>query len=150
MIEQTGPRQSEKILAAVSHGSVLLGLLTNGIGGVVAALVIWLTQKEKSAYVAGQALQALVYQGFTMAVTLLAWCCWGVLWAALIILPLATDPDAYQNTVPTGFWVGLGLLAIPLAIWLAAIAYGLWGAVRCLGGHDFKYVIIGNWLESQR
>lgn len=150
MIEQTVPRQNEKVLAAASHGSILLGLLTNGIGGVVAALVIWLTQKERSAYVAGQALQALVFQGFTTIVTMVAWCCWGFLWVALIIPPLVANPEAYENAVPAGFWVGLGLLAIPLAIWVATTAYGLWGAVRCLGGHDFKYAIIGNWLERSR
>ena len=28
--------------------------------------------------------------------------------------------------------------------------HGLWGAVRCWGGHDFRYAIIGRWLESHR
>jgi hypothetical protein len=46
-------------------------------------------------------------------------------------------------------WVGLGLIAVPLAIWGVTILYGLWGAVRCFGGHDFRYVIIGRWLEDQ-
>jgi uncharacterized Tic20 family protein len=150
--EQTSIEQNEKVLAAVSHGSILLGLLTNGIGGVIVALVIWLTQKSKpkpSAYVVGQALQALVFQGITMIVTMLGWCCWGLLWMAMIVPPVIAHPGAYENTVPRGFWVGLSLIAIPLAIWVLTILYGLWGAVRCLGGHDFKYLIIGNWLEKQ-
>jgi hypothetical protein len=47
-------------------------------------------------------------------------------------------------------WAGLILMIVPLSIWGLTILYGLWGAARCLGGHDFKYAIIGNWLESQR
>ena len=27
--------------------------------------------------------------------------------------------------------------------------YGLWGAVQSFGGHDFRYLIIGDWLERR-
>jgi hypothetical protein len=47
-------------------------------------------------------------------------------------------------------WVGLALILVPLALWGLMILYGLYGAVRCMGGHEFKYAVIGNWLESQR
>jgi hypothetical protein len=47
-------------------------------------------------------------------------------------------------------WAGLILMIVPPGIWGLIILYGLWGAGRCLGGHDFKYAIIGKWLESQR
>jgi uncharacterized Tic20 family protein len=119
------------------------------MGGIVAALVIWLIKREKSAYVAGQALQALVYQTITWLIIMVAWCCWGALWMALILPPILSDPVAYENAVPPGMWWGLGLMAIPLAIWGLAILYGLWGAVRCLGGHEFRYLVIGRWLERQ-
>ena len=62
MTDTTTLTQEERTLAALAHGSVLLGAVTSGLGGILAALVIWLVQKEKSAYVAFQALQALVYQ----------------------------------------------------------------------------------------
>ncbi len=148
MSEQVVVKQDEKILAGLAHGSILLSIFTNGIGGIVAALVIWLIQKEKSAYVAAQALQALVYQAATMIVTMLAWCCWGVLWVAMFLPPLLANPEIYDTAPPAGMWAGLGLMLVPLAIWGLSILYGLWGAARCLGGHDFKYAIIGNWLEG--
>jgi uncharacterized Tic20 family protein len=150
MSEVTVVEQNEKVLAGVAHGSVLLGIFTNGLGGIVAALVIWLMQREKSAYVAGQALQALVYQTATMVITMMAWCCWGVLWTVLLLPPIFANPEAYENALPSGFWVGLGLMIVPLALWGLSILYGLWAAARTLGGHDFRYVIIGNWLESQK
>jgi uncharacterized Tic20 family protein len=148
MSQQATTTQDERMLAGLAHGSILLGIFTSGLGGMVAALVIWLVQKEKSAYVAGQALQALVYQAVTFIVTMLVWCCWGVLWMALLLPPLMSNPDAYQATPPPGLWIGLVLIVIPFFVWGLAILYGLWGAVRCFGGHDFKYAIVGDWLKS--
>lgn len=150
MDEQTVVTQDERVLAGLAHGSILLGLFTNGIGGIVAALVIWLIQKEKSAYVAAQALQALIYQAITFIVTMLAWCCWGALWAVMFLPPMLSNPEAYENVPPPGLWIGLILMIVPFAIWGLTILYGLWGAARCFGGHDFKYAVIGNWLEGQK
>lgn len=148
MSEKTTLTQDEKVLAGLAHGSILLGIFTSGIGGIVTALVIWLVQKEKSAYVAAQALQALVYQSVTFIVTMLTWCCWGLLWTLLIVVPVTSSPGAYDVAPPAGLWIGLALMVIPFAIWGLIILYGLYGAVRCLGGHDFKYAIVGNWLNS--
>ncbi len=150
MNEQIIIKQDERALAGLAHGSILLGLFTNGIGGIVAALVIWLVQKEKSAYVAAQALQALVYQAVTFIITMLAWCCWGGLWMALLLPPVLANPAAYDTSPPPGLWAGLAVMIVPLGIWGLIILYGLWGAARCLGGHDFEYAIIGKWLEGQR
>lgn len=140
--------QDERVLAALAHGSIVLGLFSNGLGGIVAALVIWLVKKEKSAYVAAQALQSLVYQAAVFLVTMLVWCCWGVLYMVLIMVPLMANPGAYESTPPAGLWVGLILMIVPLIVWGLTILYGLWGAVRCLKGEDFKYAIVGRWLSA--
>jgi hypothetical protein len=81
-------------------------------------------------------------------VTMLAWCCWGVLWMAMLLPPLFSNPEAYQVTPPPGLWIGLMFMVVPFFVWGLTILYGLWGAVRCLGGHDFRYAIVGNWLKS--
>jgi uncharacterized Tic20 family protein len=147
--EELSVNQDERILAALAHASIVLGLFTSGVGGIVAALVIWLVQKEKSAYAAGQALQAVVYQAATFVLTMLVWCCWGIVFLLLFLPALASNPEAYQVAPPAGLWVGLILMVVPFGIWGLTILYALWAAVRCLGGHDFKYVIVGNWLDSQ-
>jgi len=148
MTEQAVLTQNEKTLAGLAHGSILLGIFTSGIGGIVAALVIWAVEKEKSAYVAAQALQALVYQAVTFLVTTAVWCCWGMLWMLLILVPLSSNPAAYDVAPPAGIWVGLFLMIVPLGIWGLIILYALYGAARCFGGHDFKYAVIGNWLKG--
>lgn len=149
MGEQLTLRQDEKTLAALAHGSILIGLMSNGMGGIIAALVIWIIQKEKSAYVAAQALQALVYQAVAFLLIMITWCCWGVLYTILILAPIISNPGAYDSTPPAGLWVGLVLMIVPFGIWGLTILYGLYGAARCLGGRDFKYGVIGNWLDSQ-
>jgi uncharacterized Tic20 family protein len=149
MSEQVSTTRDERLLAGLAHGSILLGPVTNGMGGIIIALVIWLLQKEKSAYVAAQALQSLVYQTAVFVVTMLAWCCWGMLWMLLLLPPLFLNPEAYQAAPPAGLWVGMFLMIIPLGIWGLTILYGLWAAARCFGGHEFRYAIIGRWLDSQ-
>lgn len=150
MSEQAMVTQNERGLAGVAHGSVLLGIFTGGVGGIIAALVIWLSQKEKSAYVAYQSLQALVYQAVTFLITMTCWCCWGLLWMVSILAPVIGNPDKYEDAPPASVWLGLVLMIIPLGIWVLTILYGLYGAARCFGGHDHKYAVIGNWLESQQ
>ena len=149
MDEQMTIRQDERVMAALAHGSILLGAFTNGIGGIGAALLIWLIQREKSAYVAGQALQALVYQVLVLIVTMFFWCCWGGLWMLLMLPAIIANPNAYNNAPPPGMWVGMTLLCIPLGIWALTILYGLWGAIRSLSGYDFRYALVGNWLDRQ-
>ena len=147
--EEGALAQDERTMAALAHGSILFGIFTSGVGGIGVALVIWLTQREKSAYVAKQAMQALVYQVVTLMITLFFWCCWGALWMLMIVPPLIVNPDVYANTPPPGMWVGMSLMCIPFGAWGLTILYGLWAAVRCLSGDDFRYVVIGNWLERQ-
>jgi uncharacterized Tic20 family protein len=141
--------QDERTMAALAHGSVLLGIVTSGVGGIGVSLLIWLTQREKSPYAAKQAMQSLVYQVVTLLVTMVFWCCWGGLWILMMMPPLIVNPGAYENAPPPGMWVGLSLMCIPFAAWALTILYGLWAAIRCMAGDNFKYVVIGNWLERQ-
>jgi uncharacterized Tic20 family protein len=148
MSNETTLTQDEKTLAALAHGSILLGIFTSGIGGIITALILWITQKDKSRYVAQQSLQALVYQAITFLVTMLAWCCWGMLWMFIIFVPLMSNPQAFEAAPPPGIFGGLFLMVVPFAVWGLTILYGLWGAISCLSGRDFKYAIIGNWLAE--
>jgi len=148
MQEGTTITQNERVLAALAHGSVLMGVLTGGLGGIFVALVVWLAEKEKSAYVAYQALQALVYQIVTMVVAAVFWMAWLAMWMGMILLPVFANPNAYESAPPAGLWVGLILLIVPIAVTKLLVLYGLWGALRCLGGHAFRYALVGRWVGS--
>ena len=119
---------NERTLAGLAHASILFGFVTNGIGGIGAALVVWITQKDKSAFVAFQSLQALVYQVVTFILVFTLFGCWGILWVLMILPPLIANPAAFDAAPPPSMWVGLGLMVIPFGVWLLTTAYGLWGA----------------------
>ena len=123
----------ERTWAMLSHLSVLVNLVT-GVLGPVIALVIYLVFKDRSRYVAFQSMQAFVFQlvwwvgGGILAI--IAWTISGLLAVILIgclLMPLA--------------------LLISLAP-LGALVYGVIGAVETNQGHDFRYWLIGDWVQN--
>jgi len=123
----------ERTWAMIAHLSVLANLVT-GFFGPVAALVIYLIYKDRSRFVAYQSLQAFVFQLIWWvgagALAGVSWAVSGVLSAILI-----------------------GLLCMPIAclisfIPLAALVYGIVGAVQVSQGQDFQYWLIGDWVRG--
>ena len=123
----------ERTWAMLAHLSVLANLVTGFLGPVV-ALVIYLVYKERSRYVAYQAMQAFVFQLVWWVgggvLTGVAWAVSGALSAILI-----------------------GLLCMPIACLISfmpvvAIIYGIVGGVQTSQGQDFKYWLIGDWVRG--
>jgi uncharacterized Tic20 family protein len=128
-------------MSAIAHGSVIL------FGtGIIAAIIVWITQKDKSRYVAFQALQALVYQIIGLLAFGAAMCCWLGLYF-LSIIPLMATVEQGSGDPPAFFLFSMALMVIPFAIMGLWILGGIWGAVRTLQGRDFRYLAIGDQLE---
>jgi uncharacterized Tic20 family protein len=142
------PSQDERIIAALGHATILLPFW-----GTIGAIVIWVTQKDKSPYVAFQSLQAVVYHLALVLGGFLAGACYFCSLFAFPILMMAATPaiDSGAEPSPALFLpmslpfcvMGLGMLA-----WLAFIVYGLLAAAAALQGKDFRYVVIGNRLKA--
>jgi uncharacterized Tic20 family protein len=122
--------------AMLAHLSVLLNLVT-GFLGVIVPLIIYVILRERSRYVALQALQSFVMQlicwvggGLVIAVV---WGITSVLSAALI--GLLCVPFALIITVVAGL--------LPLV----ALGYGIYGAIEANNGKDFRYWLIGDWVN---
>lgn len=137
------PTMEERLMAALSHGSIVI----NGLGIVVGA-VVWITQREKSAYAAGHGLQAAVYQLLGMVVIVALWVIWGIFYAFTFI-PMIRDAERYRDAPPPLFWVGFSAMAVPLGVMLIWGAYGLWGAYKAWRGEEFRYAIIGKRLAAK-
>jgi len=125
--------QEERTWAMLAHLSILINLVT-AILGVLAVLIIYLVYRDRSKYVAYQSLQALVWQliGWVLASTVV-----GIVWVVTGVLSA----------------VIVGICLIPFAILLslvpiAALIYGVIGAVDCNQGRDFKYWLIGDWVRG--
>jgi uncharacterized Tic20 family protein len=135
--------QEERLLAGLAHAAIITGYLAP-----VAGILIYVTQKEKSAYAAGQALQAAVYQLAGILVMIVAWVLWGFCYA-LSFIPIITAPDQYSDAPPPIFWVGMASMICPLIIMGLWGLYGLYGAVRAWTGDDFRYAFVGKLVADR-
>ena len=143
--QNTIPSQNDKIMAALAHISAILPLM-----GVIAPIVIWATQKDKSEFVAFQALQAVAYQ----LVMILAWfvgmgCYMLSFFGTFFSIPLA---QGNGNEPSPLFFLGfmvpfivIGAMFLGSAIF---IVYGLIGAIQVFQGKNFRYIIIGDRLTN--
>jgi uncharacterized Tic20 family protein len=131
----------ERTLAALAHASIV----TNGLSliGLIGAAMIWATQREHSAYVRGHAIQALVFQGMVIVITLILALSWGMC-VALSLLPIALRPELYPaGSFPAPFWLALSGMILPVLFGLAASVYGLFGALQAYRGKPFFYPLVG-------
>ena len=122
----------ERLWAMLAHLSVLLNLVT-GFLGVFAPLVIYFIYKDRSRYVAFQAMQSFIFQ-------LIFWggagVLVGVMWAVVGLLSA----------------ILVGLICIPFAIIfsflpLGALVYGVIGAIQTYQGQDFRYWLVADWVK---
>jgi uncharacterized Tic20 family protein len=128
-----------RLLAALAHGSVVV----QGIGLIV-GIVVYVNQREKSRFAAFQALQAAVFQLIGMIVIVGLWLVWGVFYG-LSMIPLVNMGET--DVLPPIFWISMGSMVIPFLAMIVIGAYGLWAAIRTWQGRDFRYPILGSWLE---
>ena len=160
--------QDEKIMAAIGHATIIWPVV-----GIVVPLVAWATQREKSRFIAFQALQAAVYHMTLILAGLACGVCWACSYLGMIVggiavplamtfaMPLPAEIGPTSDLPPEAmipmllgflvmiaFYVAIfGLLFLGLAVWAAYIGYGLYGAVANLRGKDFRYAILGSRLQ---
>jgi uncharacterized membrane protein len=127
----------------VSHGSVF----AQGIGILIGVLV-YINQREKSRFASFQALQAAIYQLVNLIIGIGLWLAWGGFYG-LSMIPLIKLTEANPDAAPPAiFWISLTSMVIPLLFMVLVGLYGLWGAVATWQGKNFRYPLIGNWLEK--
>jgi uncharacterized Tic20 family protein len=132
----------ERLMAVLSHGSVVM----SG-PGILVGVLIWLTQREKSAYASRQGLQAAAYQLLGMIAIIGLWIAWGIFYA-ISMIPMMREPARYEDAPPPIFWAGLISMAVPMGLMVLWGLYGLWGALQCWRGREFRYAILGKRLPA--
>ncbi|MGF1507804.1 MAG: DUF4870 domain-containing protein [Anaerolineae bacterium] len=152
----------ERTWAALAHGSTVLTVLATILSGGIAGLVLpfvplgsYLIYKDKSRYVAEQALQAFVVQvavtlGYVLLVVVaaltivLAWVITGVL--IIILVGLLLIPVALLVTIV----LGLALVVYPFVVAGLSIA----ATVEVANGKDYRIPYIGSrvvsWVHSTK
>jgi uncharacterized Tic20 family protein len=145
------PTPDERILAALAHITILVPLM-----GVIAPILIWVTQKDKSRYVGFQALQAVVFQLLLVLTWFLGMGCY---MASFFIsfIGMAGFGAGNPSSTPTSspgevfgvVWVLIPFLVFGLMILagLAFVIYGIIAAIQALRGTPFRYALIGDRVE---
>jgi uncharacterized Tic20 family protein len=135
------PSEDERVLAALSHASVVANAVN--LAGMIATSLIWTMHRDRSPYVRAHALQALVYQGAVLLVTLFL-ALLGGLCLALSLLPALLRPDLYRGSPPPySVWIGVLALLALIGFGVLATLYGLYGAYQAYRGRPFRYLLIG-------
>ena len=120
--------QDERTWSMLSHLSVLLSLVT-GIGGPIAALVIWLVYKDRSQRVAFHALQSLWYQVAWIVILFVGWTVTGIL--SLI-------------------FIGLLLIPVMLIATIVPIVHQCYAAYKVNQGVDYRFPVIADMIDRER
>ena len=120
--------QDERTWSMLAHLSVLLDIVT-GIGGPIAALVIWLVYKDKSQRVAFHALQSLWYQ--------VAW---------IVILAVGWFVTAILSLI----FIGLLLIPVMLVATVVPFVHQCYAAYKVYQGVDYRYPIIADMIDGGR
>ncbi len=139
--EQAAATSDERVWAALAHASVLLMFF-----GPLVPLILWTTQRKKSAYASFHALQAMAYQALffwvwiivvpllIIAITLIA-----------IVVVAATNPQSAEQPLAV-FAMQIAIFGTFIGSMLLFMAAGIVGAVACLSGREFRYPFFGGRL----
>lgn len=132
----------ERSMAALAHASIILNMFLPGLG-IVAALAIWLTQRDHAPFAARQALQATVYQ---ILYALSPVCL--IIAAVIVAVPLVLIGAFTEPAIVIGGVVllVLGIVTIGLIL-IIGLLYALVGAYEAYQGRPFRYWLVGSILE---
>ena len=129
-LEILTPTQNERVWAALSHLSILIPRLGFIDLSFIVPFIIWVSQKDKSQYIAFQSFQAFTYQLCRSAASLISYGCF--IFSVFIFNAGALLPIGNATSV----------------IGFAFIAYGIVGAIMAFQGKPFRYWIIGTQVEQ--
>lgn len=139
----TPTTSDERILSAVAHFSVLL------FGwGIFLPMIVWVLERKKSAFARFQALQAAVYTIaifvlYLLVVPLL------VLVLTLVMVVVAALTASSAGDAGAGLVLGFQFLLFGFifGVWGVFILTGVIGGIACLMGRDFRYPLLGSWMD---
>lgn len=136
----------DRLVAALGHAAVFINLT-----GLVVPLTAWLVGRQRSDWLHFQMLQALIFQGVFLVISLPL----GVFMVLMGLLPLplmaSINTQSQATAVVTAVLIALLVLLAVLGVLLVVALFQMLGAVaalRTLQGRDYRYPLIGRWVEN--
>jgi uncharacterized Tic20 family protein len=137
------PSSDERLMGALAH-----------FFGTIAALIIWTLQKDKSRFVKFQALQALTFDFVvTTAMTVLLLCGFSIIFLAMfgsmfLAMNSASSPEDVGIIFVLPFMSPFLMTACVFPFTFALTVTRLIASISILSGRDFRYPVLGKWLEN--
>ena len=152
--EEETEKWEDNWVSGICHSTAILQLW-----GIVTPLIVWFTQKERSAKLRFQALQAAIYQLIAFAAYMIGTVAYmAFIFIMIFGLMMFSGSPASPNSElsPAAGIISMLFFAILMIFWLIImiampIYYLLAGAASILTirGKDFKYPIIGGIISSR-
>lgn len=138
------PRSDEKTLAAVTHGAVIIPTW-----GLVAVVVIWATQKDKSWYVHVHAVQAIAWQLAAVVVNMVVGIVMGMsVFASMGSAMFGTATGTGPGGGPPPFQFFVTMLLSYAGFFCAygvMLLFGLYACYQAAVGRMYHYPLIGEY-----
>jgi len=113
--------------------------------GIIAPIIIWVNQKDKSKFVKFNAIQAIFYQ-LAFFILMMLFIFTGII-LMLISMPfLIANPNAEPGTL---FFVSMIFMFLYFPLWFFFAVYAVVAAVKSYKGKVFRYLIIGKIIEKK-
>lgn len=147
--------REEQLVAGLCHAAILMPLL-----GIAVPLSVWLSQRERSALLRENSLQALVFQLAGLGIYVVGYACQ---FCGIFLLPLAAilmpassstpatpgDVSPFAFIFPGIFSVGTCLAVLVQCIgWPLFMLLGVRAAWRIGHGYTFDYPWLSAWLRQ--
>lgn len=133
-LDQEKPQPEERILAALSHGSILISSV-----GILVPILVWITRKEKTRYVAFQSLQAILFQLIGGGITFIRY--------LASYIASTTSPLFYALSPSVQTWLK-NITGVALVLDMLILITGISGAIITLRGKPFQYPCIGRIVHK--
>ena len=133
-------KSDDKLMSILSHLAILIPNI-----GILAPIVIWLTQKEKSKFVRYNAVQAIFFQLLFFILLMLSLFI-GIILMAISLMFTNVSSGGEPGTF---FWVSMGIMNLYFPLWFFFSIYAIVAAVKSYRGKIFRYLIIGKIVEKR-
>jgi len=113
--------------------------------GIIAPIIIWVNQKEKSKFVKFNAIQAIFYQ-LVLFVIMMLFIFTGIILMLISMPMLSANPNAEPGTL---FFISMIFMFLYFPLWFFFAIYAVVAAVKSYKGKVFHYLIIGKIIEKK-
>jgi len=147
--EVINEKHEEDWVAGLCHSSAIVM-----IWGMILPLAVWLTQKERSARLRFQALQAFLFQLMALFVSIFALVLlFGLMVFMLMVVAAINSPTGISSNAVLFLFIAVFVLFLFLCVLLLALpTYHLFALIawmRVTRGADYRYPLLGKWIAKR-